>query len=1194
MVKYVFFFNENIDVDILEDTAQQITVKLFFQELHKNMVVTMVYAKCDEVERVNLWDCLCNLSATMSMPWLIGGDFNVILNEEEKIGGLPVFPQEYEDFACCVNSCELSEVNFKGSPFTWWNGRTNGECIFKRLDRMLVNDLFQSWFGQIEVDHLSRTGSDHAPLLLSCTDQTQTFIKTFKFLKFWTEHADFPDVVRQHWQGDSIDVFLAFKQKLKSVKTALSQWSKHTFGDIFKQLSIREEIVRIKEDLFEEFPTEGNRMILQRAQAELKKYMHYEEEFWRQKAGFDYEAISFYQKQFTQEPQQEEFSLLEHIQELVTEEDNVVFCSIPSLEEVRQAVFELAGDSASGPDGLSGLFYQSCWDIVGVDVHKVVKAYFEGHTLPKSITHTNLVLLPKKNEVETFSDMRPISLSNFINKIISRVLHDKIDHILPRLISANQSGFVKGRNIIENVLLTQEIMDDIRLRGKSTNVVLKLDMTKAYDRVSWLFLTKVLRKMGFAERSVDLVWRLLANNWYSVLVNGQPHGFFHSTRGVKQGDPLSPALFILSAEVLTRALNSLFEISEFKGYGMPKWSANLNHLAYADDTIIFASADNDSLNMIMKVLQDYEKVSGQLINKRKSSFYMFAKVSQNIVQGVATTTGFSRGSFPFVYLGCPISHARKRKTDYSELIKKVKDKLQAWKGRLLSPGGKVADIKLKPPKCVIKEIHQIFAKFFWSNKEDVKSRHWSAWLNMCFPKEEGGLGFRSLFDVSKALCAKLWWNFRTSNSLWANYLWNKYCKKQYPQYVQWKGGALYYTLPDQVIDESVEDVSELLDGNDWNFHKLQQLLPGEIVNHIQEELLMKESSTLWDKAWWMMTSSGKFTVSSAWNLLRQKGHISTVYKQLWIKGVPFKISFFLWRLWKFKLPVDEVLASIGINVKQVVQIWWNTNCHYKLKPIIKAVPGMIMWKIWKWRNTKLHGGSMSMHRVIHEISQNIHLLCKVRYPVWQNIPHKWLDIIDYFEQFRPSLKCTIVTWRVPASGWYKCNSDGASRGNPGPSSVAFCIRDDNGDLVYAAAQKIADGNNLVAEAVAIKQGIKYCMDHQLYPLLVETDSLAMKMFIRGTWEVPWCISMILKDINRLIRGQIVEVEHIYRKGNCLEDFLANYVFDFAGTQQFNTFQELPSMARKLLNIDKARIPNRESDMHRTLEFQQPICLNCFL
>ncbi|XP_060180572.1 uncharacterized protein LOC132610278 [Lycium barbarum] len=145
--------------------------------------------------------------------------------------------------------------------------------------------------------------------------------------------------------------------------------------------------------------------------------------------------------------------------------------------------------------------------------------------------------------------------------------------------------------------------------------------------------------------------------------------------------------------------------------------------------------------------------------------------------------------------------------------------------------------------------------------------------------------------------------------------------------------------------------------------------------------------------------------------------------------------------------------------------------------------------------------------------------------------------------------------------------------NPGPSLVAFCIRNDNGDLVYATTQKIAYGNNLVAEDVAIKQGIEYCMDYQLHPLLVETDSLAMKMFIKGIWEVPWCISMILKDINRLRRGQIVEVEHIYKEGNCLTDFLANYVFYFAGTQQFTSFQELPSMTMRLLNIDKAQILN---------------------
>lgn len=218
------------------------------------------------------------------------------------------------------------------------------------------------------------------------------------------------------------------------------------------------------------------------------------------------------------------------------------------------------------------MFYQQCWEIVGDDVHAVVLTFFDGDELPKSITHSNLVLIPKKQTVETFSDMRPVSLSNFINEVISRVIHDRMKGVTPTLNASNQSGFVKGRSIFENILLTQEIVADIRLRGKPANVALKLDMAKAYDRVSWRYLMHVLRKMRFAEHLITLIRRLIMNNWYSVLVNGQATGFFQSTRGVKQGDPLSPTLFLLSAEVLSRALSSLFDDNTYIGYGMPKWT----------------------------------------------------------------------------------------------------------------------------------------------------------------------------------------------------------------------------------------------------------------------------------------------------------------------------------------------------------------------------------------------------------------------------------------------------------------------------------------------------------------------------------------------------------------------------------------------------------------------------------------------
>uniref|UniRef100_A0A0V0HQK7 Putative ovule protein n=1 Tax=Solanum chacoense TaxID=4108 RepID=A0A0V0HQK7_SOLCH len=129
------------------------------------------------------------------------------------------------------------------------------------------------------------------------------------------------------------------------------------------------------------------------------------------------------------------------------------------------------------------LFFQKSWDIIGEDTTKMVRAFFCGQRLPRFITHTNLILIPKKESVKAFADLRSISLSIFANKIISRILHERLVKNLPRLISANQTGFIKGRSITENVLLAQEIIRDIGIRNKWHNVVVKLDMAKAYDRV---------------------------------------------------------------------------------------------------------------------------------------------------------------------------------------------------------------------------------------------------------------------------------------------------------------------------------------------------------------------------------------------------------------------------------------------------------------------------------------------------------------------------------------------------------------------------------------------------------------------------------------------------------------------------------------------------------------------------------------
>ncbi|XP_059310985.1 uncharacterized protein LOC132062427 [Lycium ferocissimum] len=379
---------------------------------------------------------------------------------------------------------------------------------------------------------------------------------------------------------------------------------------------------------------------------------------------------------------------------------------------------------------------------------------------------------------------------------------------LTDIVSLNQAGFVKGRSIVENVLLTQEIVLDIRLRTKSANVVMKLDMAKAYDRVSWIFLMKVLRKIGFSELVIDMIFRLVSSNW-----------------GVKQGDPLSPTLFILTAEVMSTNLNALNLIRQFEGYGRPKWSPKVNHLSYVDDMIIFSSADVFSLQLIMEVLKKYENTSGQKINRDKSVVFMHKNVPGDVSITVEIVTG------------------------------------------------------------VIKQMHKMFAQFFWSNTIGGKSRHWASWNHLCLRVMEGGMGFGSLHDVSIALFCKLWWNFRTKPSLWSAFMVNKYCRKESPITVQkkqgsqtlknmiqarnliehqiwwqlgmgnsqfwfdnWTGkGALYFTV--EGFDESIQNVSDVVENGNRNMTKLNNLLPQDIVQHISATISPPRMDKEMDRAW---------------------------------------------------------------------------------------------------------------------------------------------------------------------------------------------------------------------------------------------------------------------------------------------------------------------------------------------------------
>nr|XP_018624288.1 uncharacterized mitochondrial protein AtMg00310-like [Nicotiana tomentosiformis] len=232
----------------------------------------------------------------------------------------------------------------------------------------------------------------------------------------------------------------------------------------------------------------------------------------------------------------------------------------------------------------------------------------------------------------------------------------------------------------------------------------------------------------------------------------------------------------------------------------------------------------------------------------------------------------------------------------------------------------------------MEHLRKIFARFVWSTKEEGRRRHWTKWENLCPPKEEGGIGFRSLFDVSKALFAKLWWRFRTTKSLWSNFIWNKYCKKDQPTLVQFRGGShvwrkmiearkeveheilwvinrsttsvwhenwsglrsLYHVVPPQfIINEELDEVTELTQGTGWNDHVLNNNFPEDIATYIRQEVYFDKSSYYWDTLIWMPIASRNFTLNSVWQLMRHRHAENTENRMLWTRGLPFKISFFL-------------------------------------------------------------------------------------------------------------------------------------------------------------------------------------------------------------------------------------------------------------------------------------------------------------
>ncbi|XP_027120700.2 uncharacterized protein [Coffea arabica] len=363
-----------------------------------------------------------------------------------------------------MEGAEVFDAGFSGSRFTWCNNRQRRDRIWKQLDRVLINGAFTESAPSLAMTHLARHPSDHAPVMISFTSRMDNKPRAFRFLNLWTSHPGLLDVVKQAWQVECPGSPLrALCSKLLRTMRAMQEWNKGIVGNVFEAVRRAEALVLAAESRTESDGSVEAQVELSKAQAELRHALLNEEKFWGQKAKVKWLRYGDRNSRYFHATVQQRKA------------EKVTLEACPTPEEVKKVVFELDGDSAAGPDGFTSQFFTFAWDIIAKDVYNAVLSLFCGAELPRFLTSTSIVLIPKVPSPHDFSKYRPISLCNFFNKVLSRILADRLARILPKILSPQQIGFVKGRNITENYLLAQELMSGLGTRPGERSVKTRYD-----------------------------------------------------------------------------------------------------------------------------------------------------------------------------------------------------------------------------------------------------------------------------------------------------------------------------------------------------------------------------------------------------------------------------------------------------------------------------------------------------------------------------------------------------------------------------------------------------------------------------------------------------------------------------------------------------------------------------------------------
>ncbi|XP_058753184.1 uncharacterized protein LOC131626385 [Vicia villosa] len=919
---------------------------------------------------------------------------------QDRIGGNEVRRAEYIELEELMNDIGLYEHETRGSHYTWSNKHGQG-AIYSRIDIAICNG---EWFSAFPRKDYMDTLRESWRIPIEGRPMYICWRKLIRLQKVMISlnRAIADGVKRIQLSRDNLEKVQTMLEEDKFNRDIIEQ-AKYWTDEIIKGTNIEEKILSQKAKVDWLQLGDGNNRYFHaivNQKNKQKSLLGLEDQNGKLLTGFqdlEEEILKFYTNLVgTASNNLDHVDIMALRNETQLREDQRVELEQPiTVNEITNALKSIGDSKAPGIDGYNAKFYKASWHVIKKEVIDATKEFFQDDRLYPAINCTLVTLIPKHTEARKMKDMRPIACCTTLYKIISKILTVRLSKVIGCLVDPSQSAFIPGRVIHDNILMARELLRRYTCKYLSPKCAIQMDLQKAYDTVEWYALECILREMNFPPHFTKWIMLCMTTASYRYYIHGRQSKILKAKRGLRQGDPMSPLLYVLIMEYLHRCLKKLQCRPQFKFH--PKCAKlSIINICFADDIILFTRGDTTSIQLIMEEVKGFSQAIGLKANPQKCKVF-FGGVSIDDQTNILAITGFSAGNFPFKYLGVPITSKKLHIALYQPLIDRIVIRIQTWTASILSYAGRRQLIQsvlnamtsywmqvYPMPKKVIHHICAICRSFLWSSRDEISRKSPIAWESVSEPKKVGGLNLVDLNCWNKATIIKLLWNLQAK----ADKLW-----------VMWM--HVYY-LKGQPIDT-------------WRMPTNCSWIMKKMMSYRAD----MHHSTYWNNS----LQTGKYITKYMYHELRGEKPPTPWYKIFYHNAARPRARFIMWlALWD-GLPTKSRLARFGIITdgacvfckKEETQehllfdcvvtgdIWrqilkwigfdripfaWNNCWSGKAKwlyeetarkgwrrMILKAAAAETIYSIWELRNTIIFKGLKVDDKLPHRIRTNIVTRC---------------------------------------------------------------------------------------------------------------------------------------------------------------------------------------------------------------------------